>query len=121
MRFFERIVSMASRDFAVFQGQDDLLLASLSLGASGGVVGLSNFTTYCTELYSLFREGKYQEARKVQVEKVNRVMQAVNSVTFPIGYYYATYRKLGIDGGGFRQPMYMPDEAARRAIDSVVL
>lgn len=116
MRYFSRIVDMRTQGFDVFQGQDDLLLASLSLGASGGVCGLSNFSDSITSLLSLYESGNTRSARDIQLKVINPLIKAVNIPHFPTGYYYAFYKRFGIEGG-YRSPMTPPTEEEKRLID----
>lgn len=114
MRYFARIMQLSNEDFSIYQGQDDLLIASLSLGADGGVCGLTNFSDLICETYSEYRNGHYDEARKLQL-RANRLMYVTNAPDFPSGYYFTTYQKLGIDGG-YRAPMVEPSEAEKEKI-----
>ncbi len=119
MRYFSRLVDMKSNGFDVFQGQDDLLLASLSIGASGGVCGLSNFIPAISTIYSLHSKGKHSEALEVQMKIVNPLIKSVNIPHFPMGYYYSFYRKMGIEGG-YRSPMLPPSEQERKSVDEAL-
>ncbi|BAB60394.1 dihydrodipicolinate synthase [Thermoplasma volcanium GSS1] len=116
MRFFSRIVTLVSKDFSVFQGQDDLLLTSMALGANGGVCGLSNISGSIVDLYKAFQSGDLKKSREIQLNKVNPLMYAVNAPTFPSGYYYAFYKKHNINGG-YRSPMVQPSKEHSRVID----
>lgn len=119
MRYFSRLVAMSGSGFDVFQGQDDLLLASLSLGASGGVCGTSNFNEGITLLNSLFKSGRREEALEVQMKIVNPLVKAINIMQFPTGYYYATYRKLNLEGG-YRSPMTPPSNEGKGITDRLL-
>lgn len=119
MRYFSRLVDMRSDKFDVFQGQDDLLVASLSLGASGGVNGLSNFTPSVTSIYSNYAAGRHDAALDIQMKVVNPLIKAVNVPHFPTGYYYAFYKTMGIEGG-YRSPMTPPTERERKSVDEAL-
>ncbi|PYB67897.1 dihydrodipicolinate synthase family protein [Thermoplasma sp. Kam2015] len=116
MRFFSRIMKHKGTNFDIFQGQDDLLFLSLSIGASGGVCGLSNISPYITNLYHEFSSGNLDKARDIQMNMINPLMYAVNSATFPSGYYYAFYKMNNIKGG-YRVPMVEPSSDQKRIID----
>ena len=73
---------------SVFQGEDDLLLPSLMLGASGCVCGTTNFSDLAVRVYQKFKEGDINSASQLQ-KTLNAVMKAVNSVQFPSGYSFA--------------------------------
>ncbi len=97
MRSFSKLIKFHSKEFSIFQGQDDLLLVSLSLGADGGVCGTSNFSPSIVQLYKAYRDGNIEKAREIQVNVVNDLMYPVNAPNFPAGYYYAFYKKHNIE------------------------
>lgn len=117
MRYFSRVAAMSSKDFSIFQGQDDLLLPSLSLGADGGVCGLTNFSNYVVKAYEAYRGGNHDRALSIQMGVINPLIKAVNIPSFPSGYYYAFYRTHRIDGH-FRSPMTVVADKIEFAIDS---
>lgn len=119
MRYFSRVVALRDGKFDVFQGQDDLLHASLSIGASGGVCGLSNFTEAVVSLYNAYSSGKHEKSLEIQMKVINPLIKAINVPAFPTGYYYAFYRRMGIDGG-YRAPMVPPSESERRVMDDAL-
>jgi 4-hydroxy-tetrahydrodipicolinate synthase/2-dehydro-3-deoxy-D-gluconate aldolase len=107
MRYFSRLVRFSGKDFSVFQGQDDLLLPSLAIGADGGVCGTTNFSRSVMDLYKAFLDGNMKECRSIQMEGVNGLMDQLSKSTFPEAYYAAFYLKHSIRGG-FRVPMQGP-------------
>ncbi|KAA8922266.1 dihydrodipicolinate synthase family protein [Thermoplasma sp.] len=119
MRFFSRIIRHKSQKFDIFQGQDDLLFLSLSIGASGGVCGLSNISPYITDLYREFIAGNAGKAKEIQLNQVNPLMYTINEATFPSGYYYAFYKINNIKGG-YRIPMLEPTPDQKRKIDQEI-
>ena len=65
---------------SIFQGQDDLLLASMSVGASGGVCGSSNFSGLIHEVYL---------KRKLDAHmKVVKIMELIRKFKFPVSVNY---------------------------------
>lgn len=110
MRYFSRIVALRDSKFDVFQGQDDLLHASLSIGASGGVCGLSNFTEAVVSLYDSYTGGNHKKSLDIQLNVINPLIKAINVPAFPTGYYHAFYRRVGVEGG-YRLPMVPPGES----------
>ena len=81
------------KGFLVFQGQDDLLLPSLELGAAGGVCGTTNFTDIAVRVYNEHAKGATKSAKALQ-ERLTKIMKSVNSVQFPTGYNYMFYRRV---------------------------
>jgi 2-dehydro-3-deoxy-D-gluconate aldolase len=120
MRYFSKMVQNRPDHFLVFQGQDDLLLPSLSLGGDGGVCGISNISKIILSVRDRFVDGSIREATKAQIDGVDPFMDALNSARFPSGYYYALYRSFGTKGG-YRIPMLEPSPEIRKNIDESML
>ncbi len=83
LRKFERYIYEAHSGFAVYQGQDDLLLPSIALGASGGICGTSNIVDWTVRLW----KGKTALARPI-----SDLMSVLSSIDFPKGYYYLFWK-----------------------------
>ncbi len=73
--------------FLVFQGQDDLLLQSLKLGADGGVCGTANFTALPAEIYKAYTNGDYGKALEMQ-NKLTGLMKLLSNFPFPVGFNF---------------------------------
>ncbi len=119
MRYFSRLLTTGKRKFKVLQGQDDLLLPSLSLGGDGGICGISNISSIVVRIKEEYERQEMDSARKLQVDLVNPVMDALNSSRFPSGYYYGFYASIG-NNGGYRTPMQKPDSASSSRIDDAL-
>ncbi len=115
MRYFTKLMEIKDKNFSVFQGQDDLLLISLVLGADGGVCGTSNFSDLIVKLYNAYQSGDIERARSIQMD-VNNLFNALSLANFPSGYYHALYHKFNIQGG-YRKPMVPPEEKVARLIE----
>ncbi|MCW6169165.1 MAG: dihydrodipicolinate synthase family protein [Thermoplasmatales archaeon] len=107
MRYFSSIMRFSSNDFSIIQGQDDLLVPSLSIGADGGVCGLTNFSGDVVEAYKAFESGEYSKAKDIQINKIVPLLEKTNVSRFPSGYYKAFYEKFNLKGG-YRSPMTEP-------------
>lgn len=83
IRLFERYIYERPDGFDVYQGQDDLLLPSKVIGASGGVCGTSNIVDWTVRAW----KGESNIA-----PAIFRLMSALSSVEFPKGYYYLFWR-----------------------------
>jgi 2-dehydro-3-deoxy-D-gluconate aldolase len=92
-RSFASYMSELPENFLVFQGQDDLLLPSLMLGAAGGVCGTTNFSDLAVKVYKAYKGGKHDFAKELQ-EKLTKLMHITNTVQFPEGYHYLFYRNV---------------------------
>jgi len=115
MRYFTKLMEIKDKNFSVFQGQDDLLLISLVLGADGGVCGTSNFSDLIVKLYNAYQSGDIEKARSIQMD-VNNLFNALSLANFPSGYYHALYHKFNIQDG-YRKPMVPPEEKIARLIE----
>lgn len=87
----------------VFNGYDEVLVAGLLMGADGGIGTFYNLVPELfMEMYRLSRDGKWQEAKAIQL-KINSLIEA--SIRFPV---FPTVKKLlqwsGIDCGECRAP-----------------
>ena len=116
MRYFSMLMEFSGNDFSILQGQDDLLVPSMSIGADGGVCGLSNFSSSVVNAYNEYYEGSRTKASEIQVNQVDPLLRTLLQTTFPSGYYYAFYHKFGMKEGGFRSPMLEPSEEQKKRI-----
>ncbi|MEM0140277.1 MAG: dihydrodipicolinate synthase family protein [Ferroplasma sp.] len=108
MRYFSSIMKYSSKDFSIIQGQDDLLVPSLSIGADGGVCGLSNFSADIVKTYNSYISGDYSKARDIEINNIVPMLKEVNKTQFPSGYYKKFYEKFNLSGG-YRSPMVEPE------------
>ena len=120
MRYFSKMVQNRPDHFLVFQGQDDLLLPSLSLGGDGGVCGISNISKIILSVRDRFADGVMKEATSLQIRGVDPLMDSLNAARFPSGYYYALYKSFGVNGG-YRIPMLEPSPEIKKNIDETML
>ena len=97
IRFFNEVASNFSDNLKVYQGQDDLLLQALSIGAKGGVCGTTNINPLVTDVYKYFVDGNMTMATKTQ-RIFNQFFRMVNEYPFPAMVYAAFYRKHNIKG-----------------------
>lgn len=120
MRYFSTLMEFSGNDFSILQGQDDLLVPSMSIGADGGVCGLSNFSSSVVNAYNEYYEGSRSKASEIQVKQVDPLLHTLLGATFPSGYYYAFYSKFGLKEGGFRSPMLEPSDEMKRKISAAL-
>jgi 4-hydroxy-2-oxoglutarate aldolase len=90
--------------FDVLAGSAGFLFAALAVGAVGGVVALSNVAPQqCIDIYTLFHEGRWDEAADLQ-----RRMVPVNTAitaTYGVAGLKAALDMLGFYGGPVRAPL----------------
>jgi 4-hydroxy-2-oxoglutarate aldolase len=107
MAVFAQYLQLSPRAFIVFVGSGPVFLPALSLGARGGILAFANCAPEaCLNLYSLFREGKLDEAKEQQL-KLLPAMQAVTT-RFGIGGLKAAMDMAGYTGGWPRPPLLPP-------------
>jgi 4-hydroxy-2-oxoglutarate aldolase len=103
-------------EFYVLAGSINFFYPSLHLGATGGVVSLSNaLPDPCAQLYALYREGKYTEAKELHF-KLARLNQAVSG-SWGVAGVKAAMDIVGFKGGQPRHPLTAvpePDKAQIR-------
>ena len=90
--------------FAVLAGSANSLLASLALGATGGIVALGNIAPgACKQLHRLFEDGRLDEARGLQL----RLMAPNAAVTtkYGIAGLKAALELVDLRGGLPRPPL----------------
>ena len=112
-------VSLTSNDFAVLAGSASFLLASLAVGAVGGVLALSNIAPdECVELVRLFEQGEMGEARALQ-HRVLPVNAAITS-RFGASGLKAAMELRGYYGGLPRRPLLPLKPAEREEIMTIL-
>ncbi len=97
---------LGGENFIVFNGPDEQYLSGLAAGASAGIGG-----TYAVmpelfmKVYSLFKEGRMEEARVLQ----NEICRIIYCFCGTHGNMYAALkailRKQGVEAGGVRKPL----------------
>lgn len=109
---FQRCVALAGRQYKLFWGCDEALLAGLALGATGAIGSSFNFlAAQAREVIEAHRRNDYSTARAAQY----RVVQIIDAIA---GFDYLPASKvvmagLGLDCGGVRLPLNPLSQAAR--------
>ena len=90
--------------FAVLAGSANSLLASLVLGATGGIVALGNVVPApCKLLHTLYEEGRLDEAQALQLRLM--APNAVVTTTYGIAGLRAALGLVDLHGGRPRPPL----------------
>lgn len=92
-RNFAGLMDRKPKGFLVFQGQDDLLLDSLMMGADGGVCGTTNFSDTAVHVYEAYKSGQTGKAKRLQ-DVLTSMMKKVNVAQFPAGYNFMFYERV---------------------------
>ncbi len=104
LRSTQKYISLLPRGSYIYQGQDDLLLPSISLGASGGVCGTTNFTDLAVRIW----KSSGSDARLLQL-RLSGLMRNLSLSDFPKAYYYL-FEKLIMKDDNPRNYMPQPVE-----------
>lgn len=113
------IVRDTNDDFAVFAGNAGYLLPALAVGARGATLALANILPdECCKLVSLFKEGKMEEAKELQL----RLLEPNFTVTGRFGVPALKYALdlLGYKGGYPRKPLLPLSEENKRIVEGVL-
>lgn len=107
-------------DKLFFNGYDEMLLSGLAMGADGAIGSTYNFMAdKFVKIYSLFSEGKLDEARKIQNE-ANKII----TILCKIGVMQAEKEilcQLGFDFGCCRHPFLPVSDADKKLIAEEIL
>ena len=91
-------------EFAVLAGSANFFYPTLHLGAVGGILSLANiFPEECCDLYQLFLDGKYDEARALHF-RLARLNETVSGA-WGVAGVKATMELSGYRGGEVRHPL----------------
>lgn len=105
--------------FSVLAGSATTMVASLGVGAAGGVLALAAaLPDDCAQIYIAVRAGKIDEARALE-QKLEPASRKIASAFGPPGLKYAMDR-LGYRGGLPRRPLLPPSEAQKADLDAVL-
>lgn len=103
---------LISKDFAMWSGNDDMVLVSLALGASGVISVVANlFPQTMHEVTERFFAGDIEGARKIQLHYME-IIRALFLETNPIPVKEAM-NYFGFDVGGYRLPLCAMSESKR--------
>jgi 4-hydroxy-2-oxoglutarate aldolase len=109
-----------AEDFHVLAGSANFFYPSLHLGAAGGVLSLANVLPGpCCDLYRLFIQGKYDDARKLSF-RLSRLNQAISGA-WGVPGVKAAMQFTGFKGGQPRHPLQtLTDEAKEKVRQAII-
>lgn len=113
--FLGEVIRRVPPGFRYFLGSGSVFLPGLELGACGAILAVANAAPeLCAKIYQLFREGKFEEARKLQLDLIplNKVLMEVSGIA---GLKYALDLR-GYSGGPVRLPLLPPAEPVKAEI-----
>ena len=117
MSYAAKVAKYLSDDFAMYSGNDDMIVPLLSIGASGVISVLANIAPKEThQMVFDYLEGRTDDARRAQIELldvINDLFIEVNPV--PVK---EAMNLLGMDVGGYRLPLTHMTQAHRETLRS---
>jgi 4-hydroxy-2-oxoglutarate aldolase len=117
--YLGEVVHRVPADFRYFLGSGSMFLPGLELGACGAILALANVAPeLCSEIYRLFREGKLEEARKLQLDLIP-LNKAIMEGPGIAGLKHALDLR-GYYGGPVRLPLLPPGETAKAEITALM-
>jgi 4-hydroxy-2-oxoglutarate aldolase len=91
-------------DFSILAGSANFFYPSLILGATGGTLSIANsMPDICCELYKLFLQGNFEQARELHF-KISRLNQAISG-SWGVAGVKAAMDICGFKGGPPRHPL----------------
>lgn len=101
---FRRYIEAAEEGFYVMAGSANFFLDVLIAGGYGGVLSLANvFPDACAKLYKIFKDGKLEEAKKLNDELVSLNKEVSGS--YGVAGVKAAMDLAGFTGGDPRKPI----------------
>lgn len=103
--YFTKIARLASDDFQIYSGNDDMIATAMSLGASGVISVVANILPEETHnLVWSYLNGDIHTAKKIQLQYLD-VINNLFIETNPIPVK-AAMNMMGMNVGGYRLPLY---------------
>ena len=113
------IIRAAPAHFQVLAGSASFLYASMMLGAVGAVAALANIAPQqCCQLYNLAKEGRHEEARRLQLKLIPS--NAAVTSRWGVPGLKQALDWLGYYGGPPRSPLGPLDAAQQTALRAVL-
>jgi len=117
--FLGGVIRSLKPGFCYLLGAGGLLFFGLLLGAAGGILRLADVVPgHCARLYRLFREGRWQDAAKLQRELLPLNTAITHTYGIPGAKYAAEV--MGFYGGPPRPPLQSLDDREREHIESLL-
>jgi len=105
LSYVAKLSRFAGEEFAIYSGNDDVILPVLSLGGAGVISVLANILPRFThDMVMNFLEGRFEMARQAQVGYMNLINDLFIEVN-PIPVKEAM-NLMGMEVGGYRLPLY---------------
>lgn len=114
------MLNAVAPDFKILTGAGAAVFNALTLGCCGAILALANVAPEgCVEIYNLVKQGRYAEARDLQL----RLLPVNTAATVTYGIPGAKYAldRLGYYGGPPRPPLLPVTSAEKEKIDAILM
>ncbi len=119
LAFLAEVVREVPASFRYFLGSAHVLLPGFEMGACGAILAVANAVPeMCAEIFRLFRSGKRDEARRLQLDLVPLIRTVAE--TYGVAGIKHAQDLRGYRGGPTRQPLLPIDDAAKREIAALL-
>ncbi len=117
--YLGEVIRRVPPGFRYFVGSGSVFLPGLELGACGAILAVANAAPeLCSRIYGLFREGKLDEARKLQLDLIP-LNKGIMEGTGIAGLKHALDLR-AYYGGPVRLPLLPPGEPAKAEIAALM-
>ena len=115
-----RLKAMCPADFVIYSGDDSLTLPILAVGGAGVISVVAHVVgDEMRQMVDAYFAGDVALAQKMHV-KLYDVFKTMFITSNPVPIKYAL-KRLGMDMGGVRQPLYEATEAQKNRIDECLI
>lgn len=119
LAFLGELAPRVPAHFHYFLGSGQIIYPGLEMGADGAILAVANAAPgLCAEIYSLFRAGRKDEAKRLQFELIPLNKMVMES--YGISGLKFAQDALGYYGGPVRLPLLPIEEPARSEIGSLL-
>ncbi len=119
LSFLGEVIRDLPSDFSYLLGAGSVFFFGLMLGASGGILRLADAVPkQCARLYSLFKQRKWKEAVRLQLDLIPLNNAIIQTYGIP-GAKYAI-DLLGLHGGPPRLPLLPLEEKGKKDIEGIL-
>ena len=119
MAFLGETIPHLHPNFDYLLGAASIILPGLIMGASGGIITLSSIApSLCLRLYSLYREKKWEEAVKLQLELIPLNKSIIETYGIPATKYALDL--LGYNGGPCRPPLRSLEQTGKQDMKMIL-
>jgi len=114
------IIRLVGDKISVLAGTADVALPTFLLGGKGAVIAVANvFPTLCSRLYETFKNGKYEEAKRLQ-KRISFANEVLVKKYNQLSAIKDALRLQGLPGGYPRKPALPLDSEEKKAVQNLL-